>query len=381
MRQQRCQSFRRGTRGHRQGVPYLGIRGDFAFAVDHHVGHHYQPIDVRVERTQTVAKFLGQHRNHATREIHRGRAVLRLGVERVAVTHIVRNIGDRHHQAPLAPPLAAGDRLAVDSVVKVARIFAVDRHQRHVAQIDAAFAITGADRVRQFAGDGQGDFGEDMRHGKFSHRNFYFHSWIVDRAQHFDHAADRLHVALRLLHDLHHDHLTVFRAERRARRHQHVVRHALVFRHHDRDAALVEQAADQAIGPVLDHLDDFAFGPAAPVLPRLAREHAIAMQNLAHFMFGQHQVLAAVIADQEAVAFAMTLHLARQQVGARGDQQEAGAIAHDAASQFQLGDVLFELSALRAANSDLESLTEFGGRQGRTRRSERSDDCFATVIT
>jgi hypothetical protein len=83
--------------------------------------------------------------------------------------------------------------------------------------------------------------------------------------QHFDDASDGLHIALGLLQDLGDDHLPGLGAERSAGRHQDVVLDPLVFRHDDRDAALVQQTSDQLVGAPLDDLDDLAFRPAPPI--------------------------------------------------------------------------------------------------------------------
>ena len=38
-----------------------------------------------------------------------------------------------------------------------------------------------------------------MRNRELADRDLDFHAGIVDRSEHFDHTADRLHIALRLL--------------------------------------------------------------------------------------------------------------------------------------------------------------------------------------
>ena len=71
-------------------------------------------------------------------------------------------------------------------------------------------------------------------------------------------------------------------------------------------------------------------------LPRDAREHAVAVQHLAHLMLGQDQVLSAIVTDQEPEAVAMALHLAGDQIGARRDEQQSGPVAHDAPGALEL---------------------------------------------
>ena len=183
---------------------------------------------------------------------------------------------------------------------------------------------------------------ELVRHRELAHRDLDLHARIVDRAEHLDHAADRLHVALRLLQDLDDDDLPRLGREGGARRHEDFLLDALVLGDHDGDAALVQQAADELVGAALDDLDDLAFGTAAAVGPGDPGEHAVAVQHLAHLVLGQHEVLGAVVADQEAEAVAMALHLPGEQVGARGNQQQPGAVAHDAPGAFEFLDLRVE---------------------------------------
>ncbi len=181
-----------------------------------------------------------------------------------------------------------------------------------------------------------------MRHRELAHRDLDLHARVVDRAEHLDHAADRLHVALRLLQDLDDDDLPRLRREGGAGRHEDLLLDALVLGHHDGDPALVQQAADQLVGAVLDDLDDLALGAAAAVGPGDPGEHAVAVQHLAHLVLGEHEILGAVVADQEAEAVAVSLHLPGEQVGARRDQQQARAVAHDAAGALEFLDLRVE---------------------------------------
>ena len=47
------------------------IRADLAELREGHLAHQRQPIDIGIERAQSVGDLLGQHRNHAPREIDR----------------------------------------------------------------------------------------------------------------------------------------------------------------------------------------------------------------------------------------------------------------------------------------------------------------------
>ena len=69
-----------------------------------HVGHHAQAIDVRLERAQVVRQRGRQHRQHARREIDRGAARARLGIQRRARPHVMADVGDRDQQAEARRP-------------------------------------------------------------------------------------------------------------------------------------------------------------------------------------------------------------------------------------------------------------------------------------
>ena len=68
------------------------------------------------------------------REIDRGAALVGFLVERAAFLHVVRDVGDVHAQ-PVVAVLQPLDR---DRIVEVARVLAVDRDDRAIAEVGAA---------------------------------------------------------------------------------------------------------------------------------------------------------------------------------------------------------------------------------------------------
>ena len=134
---------------HDRWVKLIGM--DFALGIDQHVAHHAQAVHIGVERAQTVGQLLGQHGDDAAREIHAGGPVVGIDVDVATGLHIVAHVGNGHQQTPA---LATADFgwLAIDRIVKVAGIFAVDRDQGHIAQIHTVFAILGPDFVGQALG-------------------------------------------------------------------------------------------------------------------------------------------------------------------------------------------------------------------------------------
>ena len=250
------------------------------------------------------------------------------------------DVSHGHDQAPALAP--AGHRLAVDRVVEVTRVGSVDRHQRHVAQVDAAAQIAWQHRIRQALRKFDRRRRKLVRYRELADRDLDLHARVVDGAQHFDDPPHRLHVALRLLKDLDDHDLAGLRREGRSGRNKDVVLDALVFGHDDGDAAFVEQAADELVGAALDNLDDLALGAAAAVGAGDARQDAVAMQHLAHLVLGEHEILAGIVADQESEAVAMALHLARDEVGTGGHEEQPGAIADHAARTLEFLELFVE---------------------------------------
>ena len=120
-----------GTAGHAAHHAGVDLRLQRqAGAIDHHVGDHAQAVDVGLERAGTVGQPLREHRQHAAGQVHGGRATQRLGVQGRAILHVVRDVGDGHHQAP-----APGVLLAEDRVVEVTCVFTVDGDQPQRAQV------------------------------------------------------------------------------------------------------------------------------------------------------------------------------------------------------------------------------------------------------
>ncbi len=350
------------------------IRLDLPLGRDHRIAHHAQAIHLRIQRAQAVGQLLRQHRDHAPREIDRRGAVDRIHVERLARLHVVRHVGDRHDQAPT---LAAADldRLAIDRVVEVARVLAVDGDQRHVAQIDPAGQIGFAHHIGQRLRLAQRGLGELVRHPILAHRDLDLHAGVVDFAQHLDHATDRLHVAVRIFQDLHAHHLADLRLALPLGRDQDVAAQALVLGRHHQRAALRQQPADHvAVGP-LQHLDDLPLRTPAAVIADHAHQCAVAMHGLLHFALGQEDVGLAVVADEEAVAVPVADHAAFDEVGLVRQFIAPLAVEFELAVPLHRGQPLDEAIMLLAR--DRQRLCDVGGRQRRSRRAQHTEDFLA----
>ena len=226
-------------------VELVGI--DATVVAHDHVAHHGQALDLGVQRTQAVRQLLGQHRDDAAREVDRGGTLVGVFVDRLARLHVVADVGDGHQQPPaLEQRLAAAalEGLAVDGVVEVARVLAVDGDERHVAEVDALLAVGRPDALGQRRGLRQRLGAEAVRHLVLAHRDLDLHAGVVDLAQHLGHATHRLRVQRRRLGQFHRHDLPHRRAGDGVLGDQDVLAIAAIFRRDDPLPALVQQTAD-----------------------------------------------------------------------------------------------------------------------------------------
>jgi hypothetical protein len=279
-----------------------------AVLADQHVAHHREAVLLRIERAQAVGQLLGQHRDHAAREVDRRRAFVGVVVERLARLHVVAHVGDGHDEAPAAHGVLAAARLvglAVDGVVEVARVLAVDGDQRHVGEVDAALHVGGAHVVGQLGRLRQRLRREPIRYLVFADRDLDLHARVVDLAQHLGDAAHRLRVHRRRLGEFHRHHLAGDGRGRGVLGDQDVLAVAAVFRGHQPRAAFVEQPSDDGRLAALDDLEDAAFGPALAIEAHETHLDAVAVQHGAHFLLRDVDVGLAVVALDESVAVAV----------------------------------------------------------------------------
>ncbi len=105
--------------------------------VDLHQAGLDEPIDVRVEAAQSRRELRRKHVDGALWKVDGRAALVRLDVERARLGHVVRDVRDVHAE----PVVAVRQLVDRDRVVEVARVLAVDRHGRPVAEVRAADAI------------------------------------------------------------------------------------------------------------------------------------------------------------------------------------------------------------------------------------------------
>ena len=234
------------------------------------------------------------------------------------------DVGDRDDQTE-GVAAADLDRFAVDGIVEVARVFTVNGDHGHVAQVDAVGQVGVAHVVRQLVGLLERGVREDVRHAELAHGDFDFHAGIVQRTEHFDDLADRLLEAHRLLGQLDADDLARLGLADAAG-HDDVLADALVFRRDHPAAVFIQQAADDVGVGAGDHLDDGALGTAAAVGAGDLGHDAVAVQHLLHLFFGQEQIVARLVRDDEAEAVAVAADAAGDEAALVRQLVETGRV-------------------------------------------------------
>ena len=145
-------------------------------------------------------------------------------------------------------------------------------------------------------------------------RDLDFHAGIGVVTEHFNHAPHRFGLAARLGNDFNRDHLPGFRLAGLAGRNHEILADAFVFGGDKAHAVFDVQAADKTRLAMLQHFDNLAFGPAAPVRAGNTRHHAVAVQHFLHLTRAKEQVRPALIAHQETETVLVAQHTAFNEI-------------------------------------------------------------------
>ena len=308
------------------------IRLDFAGRSDVHVANHCQPLNVGIERAQTVGKLLGEHRNNPAREIDRITALHRLAIERHTRSHVMADVCNRHDQSPAAPIFLGKYR-----VVEVLGRFTVNRHQRQIAEVLAPSPLGLPDLVRQRLGFRCDLWRELEWKLVLAQGNFDFHAGIGIVAKNFDDLADRLRVAAWLLDDLHHHHLAGSHFVFPVRNYEDVLIDPPVLGNNDRNAVLDQDASDHLAVRPLQHLDDRAFTPPLAIDADYACQRPVAMQDLGHLFGIEEEIVTTIVGNKEAVAVRMPFDATGYQAGALRNDVRILPVAHQLRLAFHRG--------------------------------------------
>ena len=107
---------------------------DFTRAVDFGYTRKRKPVRTLVQRTNTVGKLFGEHRDYRIGEINARRTGESLFIERTAGFYVLRNVGDMHAEHIISVIVFPH----LHSVVEISRIFAVDGDYRSAPKIFSA---------------------------------------------------------------------------------------------------------------------------------------------------------------------------------------------------------------------------------------------------
>ena len=220
-------------------------------------------------------------------------------------------IGNGHQQAPArfgSFATALYGRFAKHGVVKIAGVFAVNRHQRHIGQINTVFFVDGQHLVWQCARHGDAGVRKLMRHTVFAHRNFNLHARVVNFAQHLFDAAHGLSKQSGGLYQFHHHNLPGLGRANGALGNEHVLPVTFVFGGHNPDATFVQQAANDGLRRAFNDFHHAPFGPAFAVAAHHAGLDPVFVQHGTHLVGGQINIRRAVVTDDKTVAITMALY-------------------------------------------------------------------------
>ena len=105
---------------------------DLPVAINHHLADHGEPVYLGFERTQPVGQHFGEHRDNALWKIHRVTARKSLFVQCAPDGNVMTHISNGN---PNAKPRSFS--LAVNRIIKISRVLAIDRNQPKTAQVNA----------------------------------------------------------------------------------------------------------------------------------------------------------------------------------------------------------------------------------------------------
>ena len=109
------------------------VADDVALRRHFHQAGLDEPVDVRLEAAEPGCERLGKHVDRALGKVHRRAALVRLAIERAALLHVVRHVGDVDAQ----PVVTVRQPLDRNRVVEIARVLAVDGDDDAISKISA----------------------------------------------------------------------------------------------------------------------------------------------------------------------------------------------------------------------------------------------------
>ena len=123
-----------------------------------------------------------------------------------------------------------------------------------------------------------------MRHAKFAHGYFNFHSRVINITEYFDDFSNGLGIPCRLFSQLDADHLACLGLTGRTGQNN-ILADALVFRGNYPHAVLIQKTTDDMRIGALQHFNNAAFQTATLIGSDDTNQHTITVQYTLHFAF------------------------------------------------------------------------------------------------
>ena len=228
---------------------------EFHRRIEFHKRRHGEPVFAFPQGTEVVRNPLREHRNGAVGEIDARAALIRFLIQRAPFVDVIIHVRDMHAE----PIIAVVEAFERDRVVEIPRVFAVNRENAVVAQIEPF----GEFFVGNFVGKGVCLMQRRWR--KFSRKmvrvndNLLVNSRCHGFAENLDDFAVGIAVAFVMPENLRHDDLMRLRAQRVFRVNIDLKRQFYVFRDDIAVIAVRLVCADNASLTALHDLHDFAF--------------------------------------------------------------------------------------------------------------------------
>ncbi len=175
---------------------------DAAAPVDLHHARLHQPIDVRPQAAEPGRELRGEHVHGALGEVHRRGARGGLAVERAALPHVVRDVGDVHREAIVA----VVEHVHRHRIVEVAGVLAVYGDDDLAAEIGAAFDVGRVHFVAEASCLRESLVGVPVGNAVLADDDLRVDARRVDVAEHLGHAPERVARRGRPARDLDDDH-------------------------------------------------------------------------------------------------------------------------------------------------------------------------------
>ncbi len=222
----------------------------------------------------------------------------------------MRDVGNGDHE-----PIATSDTLGVDGIVEVLGGFAVDRDQGEIPQIDAIPAILRPDFRAERGRFGKRCLREDLRKVVLADGDLELDVRGVSIPHQLHHLALGFVVGGWLAGDLDHHDLVERGAPELVLGHHDVLAQSPLGRDHEPHAVLEAQPPHHAMIGARQHGNHFAGRPTVPAGAGALHGDPIPVENGTHGLFGQEQIISALIQFHESVAVGVADHRAGQRAG------------------------------------------------------------------